>query len=96
MTRWIALAVVGLLLAAGASYAASRIATQPIGLSSEPIDAGSDLAPRVRRTPRPAPTRTATPTSTPTRTATPVPTVDDSGSDDSGGGGKGRDHPEDD
>ena len=90
MTRWIALAVVGLLLAAGASYAASRIATQPIGLSSEPLDAGSNLAPRVRRTPTRGPVRTATPA--PTRTATAAPTVDDSG----GGGGKGRDHAEDD
>jgi hypothetical protein len=109
---WAALALAGLLIAAGAAYAASKIATQPIGLSSEPISAGRGLAPKATRTARPKPARTArptrrrtptpTPTGAPTRTATAVPTtvptVDNSGSggDDSGGGGKGRDHPEDD
>jgi len=105
---WTALALAGLLIAAGAAYAASKIATQPIGLSSEPISAGRALAPKATRPARPKPRRTATPRPkpkpTPTRTATAaptsvptaVPTTDDNGGSDSGGGGKGRDHPEDD
>lgn len=93
MIRWTLAALVGLLIAAGAGYAASKIATQPIGLQSEPISAGSGLAPKAKAKPRRRPKATATPTPTPTRTATTVPTV----GDDSGGhGGKGRDHPEDD
>jgi hypothetical protein len=43
---WALLALVGLVIACGAAYAASRLATQPIGLASEPITAGRDLAPR--------------------------------------------------
>ena len=42
---WIALALVGLAVAAGASLAASQLASQDIGLSSEPLTAGEDLAP---------------------------------------------------
>src|SRR5215208_2841387 len=42
---WIALALVGLAVAAGASLAASRLASQDIGLASEPLTAGEDLAP---------------------------------------------------
>ena len=44
-TAWFALALVGLLVAAGASLAASRLASQDIGLASEPLTAGDSLAP---------------------------------------------------
>jgi len=47
--RWIALALAGLVIAAGASVAASRLAGQRIGLASEPITAGEELAPRAER-----------------------------------------------
>lgn len=43
---WIALALAGLAVSAGASLAASRLAGQRIGLDSEPIQAGDRLAPR--------------------------------------------------
>ena len=42
---WIVLALLGLAVAAGASVAASRLAGQRIGLESEPIRAGDQLAP---------------------------------------------------
>lgn len=44
--RWVALALLGLLIAAGVSIAASSLASQQIGLASEPISAGDALAPR--------------------------------------------------
>ncbi|MEA2126828.1 MAG: hypothetical protein QOI80_3610 [Solirubrobacteraceae bacterium] len=88
--RWALLALLGVVLAASAAYAANQLATQPIGLLSEPISAGDRLAPKARRTAKPKPTRTPTPTPT-APPATPVPTTDDHGgghgSDDSGGGG---------
>jgi septal ring-binding cell division protein DamX len=109
---WILGALAGVVLAAGVTYAASSLSTQRIGLSSEPVNAGRELAPRptATRTPTPTPKPkkkkrrrpkpTATPRPTATAVPTAVPTVDDhggsSGSDDSGGGGRGRDHPEDD
>jgi hypothetical protein len=85
---WALLALLGVVLAAAAAYAANQLATQPVGLSAEPITAGDRLAPKATRTPRPRRTPTPSPTAPP---ATPVPTVDDSGhgSDDSGGGGHG-------
>jgi hypothetical protein len=43
--RWVGLALLGLLIAAGVSIAASRLASQQIGLASEPISAGDALAP---------------------------------------------------
>ena len=42
---WAALAIAGVLIAVGVSYAASRLASPDVGLSSEPITAGSKLAP---------------------------------------------------
>ena len=79
---WTALAVAGVLLVAGVTYAASQLSTQTIGLSSEPLSAGSELAPR------------ATPTATP---VPPAATDDDavedssgSGGDDDSGQGRGR------
>jgi len=44
--RWVALALLGLLIAAGVSIAASSLASQQIGLASEPISAGDALAPQ--------------------------------------------------
>lgn len=58
--RWIGLAILGMLIAAGVAIAASRVASQQIGLASEPISAGDALAPRTKEkergagaTPRP-------------------------------------------
>jgi len=109
---WILGALAGVVLAAGVTYAASSLSTQRIGLSSEPVNAGRELAPRATatRTPTSTPTpkpkkqkrRRPKPTATPrpaaTAVPTAVPTVDDhgGGDDDSGRGGRGRDHPEDD
>ena len=110
---WILGALAGVVLAAGVTYAASSLSTQRIGLSSEPVNAGRELAPRAAATrtppatPSPKPKRkkrrpkpTATPRATATAVPTAVPTVDDhggkGGGDDSGGGVRGRDHPEDD
>jgi hypothetical protein len=53
--RWIALAILGMLIAAAVSIAASRVASQQIGLASEPISAGDALAPRPREKERGAP-----------------------------------------
>jgi hypothetical protein len=53
---WIALAIVGLVLAAGISLAASRLSSQHIGLSSEPLDAGQQLVPKATSS-RPATTQ---------------------------------------
>src|SRR3954453_22889042 len=73
-------AIPGLLVAAGVTLAASTLSSQRIGLSSEPLSAGDELA-------APASTRTATPTPKPRRTATPKPTrtPSKSGRDDKGG-----------
>jgi hypothetical protein len=100
---WTVLAVCGVLLVAAVTVAASRLSTQTIGLSSEPLSAGDRLAPKATRTPA-APKPTATrarqkpkPTATPVATATaapPVITDDHGGDDDSGSGsddsGRGR------
>jgi hypothetical protein len=95
---WILGALAGVVLAAGVTYAASSLSTQRIGLSSEPVNAGRELAPRATATrtptstPTPKPKRkkkkrrpkpTATPRATATAVPTAVPTVDDHG----GGGG---------
>ena len=98
---WIGAALAGLVVAAGLTTAAAQLSNQRVGLSSEPLTAGEDLAPTA--TPTATPTRTATPTPTrtprpkPRRTATPtpartaVPTVDDHGGDDNSGKGSGGD-----
>jgi hypothetical protein len=57
-SKWVALALVGLLVAIAVAFAGSRLVSRQIGLSSEPIGAGDQLAPRVVRTrtpPAPAP-----------------------------------------
>jgi hypothetical protein len=43
--RWLGLALLGIAVAAGVAIAASNLAGQQIGLSSEPISAGDALAP---------------------------------------------------
>jgi hypothetical protein len=43
--RWIALALLGLAVAAGVSVAASHLVSQRIGLAAEPVSAGRELAP---------------------------------------------------
>jgi hypothetical protein len=45
MLGWTTLALLGLALAAGVTLAASELSSQKIGLQSEPLDAGRDLAP---------------------------------------------------
>ena len=99
---WLGAALAGLVLAAGLTTAAAQLSNQRVGLSSEPLTAGDELAPTPTptRTAKPRPTRTATPTRTavPTPTRTAAPTVDDSGGhgsddgsgDDGGGRGRGR------
>jgi hypothetical protein len=98
--KWIGLALLGILIAAAVAIAASRLASQQIGLASEPISAGNALAPQLTRSGRqganrPAattsvpPTTTATPEPAPTETQ-PTPTTDrrshGEGGDDHGGG----------
>ena len=65
MTRavliWIAFGIAGIAVAIGIGIAAAEISSERIGLSSEPLSAGEDLAPR-RHTPpdrakRPATTK---------------------------------------
>jgi hypothetical protein len=71
---WALFALLGLVLAAGVSIAASRLSSERIGLSSEPITAGKRLVPsqppvrhrrhrrhRRKRTPPPATTAPAPP-----------------------------------
>src|SRR4051794_36665834 len=59
---WTLAAVVGVVLVAGVTLAASRISSQGVGLSAEPVSAGDSLAPARGRT------ATATATATPSRT----------------------------
>lgn len=65
----IALALVGLALTAGISYAASTLVSQPIGLTSEPATVGESLAPGAPAT-APATTTTSTAPATTTVTTT--------------------------
>lgn len=53
--RWLGLALLGILVAAAISVAASRLASQQIGLASQPISAGDALAPATARKPAPSP-----------------------------------------
>ncbi len=94
---WILGALAGVVLAAGVTYAASSLSTQRIGLSSEPVNAGRELAPRATatRTPTSTPTpkpkrrkkRRPKPTATPRPAATAVPTAVPTVDDHSGKGG---------
>lgn len=76
--RWTALALLGLAIAAGVAFAASKLVSQRIGLASQPLNAGKELAPP-ESTPRPgdggrATTSTAT-QEPPTTTVAPPSTV---------------------
>jgi hypothetical protein len=44
--RWVLIALLGLAVAALVSLSASDLTSQPVGLSSEPLTAGDQLAPR--------------------------------------------------
>ncbi|HEX5900497.1 MAG TPA: hypothetical protein VFY32_13925 [Solirubrobacteraceae bacterium] len=55
VVAWIAAAMIGLVLAAGITMAASQLSSQRIGLSGEPPSSGDVLVPRARRAPSPAP-----------------------------------------
>ena len=59
---WIGLALAGLVLAAALTTAAAQLSNQSVGLSSEPVTAGDELAPAASPTSTPTPTRTAKPT----------------------------------
>lgn len=48
---WIGLALLGMVVAAAISIAASRLSSQQIGISSEPLSAGRELAPPAVQTP---------------------------------------------
>ena len=103
---WFALAVLGLVIAAGVSLAASRLSSQHIGLSSEPLSAGQQLSPvettttttehRTKRTTRTTNTRT-TQSARPPQAGAPtitrsVTTPPQRTTDDRGGGGGSDDH----
>jgi hypothetical protein len=79
---WVLFALIGLAVAAGVSIAASRLSSERIGLSSEPITAGKRLVPprspvrhrRQRRKRTPAPVTTV-PSPAPAKTVpSPAPT----------------------
>jgi hypothetical protein len=83
---WTLAALGGIVVAAALTIAASRLSSQEIALSSEPLQAGQALAPRSTPAPaRPAPTPTprrrhrprhqATPAPAPAPVITPVPTA---------------------
>ena len=94
----IALAIVGLVLAAAVTYLASTLVSQPIGLSSEPSTLGTALAPP-QSVPHPRPvlrhTRPQTKTATATTSAAPsapaTPPTAPLPSDDQGGRRDGDD-----
>lgn len=95
--KWIALALLGLLIAAGVAAAASRLASEQIGIASESVSAGDQLAPAVRQaasqtnpSPKPQPPAAEPETTT---TESDDHGGDDDGSDDSGGDDHGgEDH----
>jgi hypothetical protein len=88
---WLALAMIGLLVAVGVTTAATNLTSQRVGLSAEPLDAGDQLAPKPARSADPSPTakprkqkpvRTRTPQPTPEPTPSAAPSaapVDDNG-----------------
>lgn len=74
--RWFGLALLGILIAAGVAFAASRLASQQIGLASEPISAGDALAPRAKAPGRPGKRpRHSAPATTPSVTTPPATTT---------------------
>ena len=53
-SKWIALALLGLAIAAGVAFTATRLVSEQIGIASEPVSVGYELAPAVRSTAPPA------------------------------------------
>jgi hypothetical protein len=107
--RWIALALLGLIIAASVALAASQLASQQIGIASESVSAGDSLAPPVTSTAKdrhtkpeqetpakkhPAPPEASSPTIEPTETVEPEP-VESSSGDDGGDEGGGGGGPDD-
>lgn len=93
----IALALVGLALTAGISYAASTLVSQPIGLTSEPATVGESLAPGAPATAPATTTTTAPATTTVTTTVTtPPPTTSEPARGDDDRHGEDDDHDDDD
>jgi hypothetical protein len=93
---WVALAILGLAVAAAVSIAASQLSSQRIGLASEPLTAGNRLAPRtgtIRIQPATTPTQTHTQT---TPSSTQTTTTDDNGGQGRGRGRSDGDHDSDD
>lgn len=90
--KWVALALAGLLIAGAVAVAASRLASEQIGIASESVSAGDQLAPAVRQaaiqtSSSPKPQRQpAEPESTTGTTES-----DDHGGDDDGSDGHGGD-----
>ena len=86
---WVALALGGLVVAIGVSYAASQLAKPTVGLASEPISRVKELAPtpvrgkgtsaHPKRHRDHSPDRTAPPPSTTSAPPPPPPGQDDSG-----------------
>jgi hypothetical protein len=73
MLRWLALAAAGLLVAVAVAYAAGRLASPKVGLTSEPVSAGAKLAPPEARKPSPAHSRKRRRSSPGSGRPTPVP-----------------------
>ncbi|HMS60880.1 MAG TPA: hypothetical protein PKD63_01285 [Solirubrobacteraceae bacterium] len=93
----IALALVGLALTAGISYAASTLVSQPIGLTSEPATVGESLAPGAPATAPATTTTTAPATTTVTTTVTTSPpTTSEPARGDDDRQGEDDDHDDDD
>jgi hypothetical protein len=98
MMRWVLIALLGLAVAALVSLGASDLTSQPVGLSSEPLTAGDQLAPqrtvtvvRTHTVTDTTPRRTTTRSTTrPTATTPPPAPPPAATSDDHGGRGGGR------
>lgn len=82
-TKWITLALLGLLIAGAVAFLASRLVSEQIGIASESVSAGYDLAPAVRNATAPSNNRTDTTTPSNDKTTPPESTTDStSGPDD--------------
>lgn len=96
----IALALLGLVFAAGVGVAARELSSQDVGLSAEPITVGEDLAPTRTESTRAVKTRGSrrdreSTTTTPRPEAPPVRTDDDrAGDDESDSGSRGGEESE--
>ena len=101
---WAALALAGLVVAVGVSFAASKLAEPSVGLTNEPVSAGARLAPTRTQTTEDRPARkqkrkrkrggaSTTPAAPPPATTRPVapPPTSTSGDDHGGGSESGDD-----